>query len=100
MAGVLRNNIEKWLRKTLYYVFNHPKMRDFYTYEQEEKIIKRSVVALDFILAVSTLIVMIWFFQRMNGIIGFEKTVIIQITLLAFILRNFLEVNNAKKQNQ
>jgi len=75
-------------------------MRDFYTYEQEEKIIKRSVVALDFILAVSTLIVMIWFFQRMNGIIGFEKTVIIQITLLAFILRNFLEVNNAKKQNQ
>jgi uncharacterized membrane protein YbaN (DUF454 family) len=100
MAAIIRKNVEKYLRKFLTPIFQHPYMSDHFSYSTREKFITKGATAIDFILAIATFVVMIWFFQRLNNRLGFESTVITMLTIIAFLLRNFLEVNAVRSQEK
>lgn len=100
MASIVRKNVEKFLRITLEKLFAHKHFRGYFSEEEQEKFITRGAIIIDFILAIATMIVMIWFFQRMYKSQGFEKTIVIMLTIMLFVLRNFLEVNAAKAKQK
>lgn len=88
----IREWVEKYYTRVLLKVFKHPSISELHSEDDLRKYARWGANVTQFFLTVATFFVMQYIFSKILDKLGFEKTVVILLVLLAFLLRNFLEI--------
>jgi len=90
----IRKRQEDFTRKYLMRIFDRPFFRSELSYRQLEKIISVTVKVNQLLLSVVFFLALLTvFFKFILPRLGFEKSVILLLVVMIFLIRSFLEAN-------